>query len=221
LSSRWRAWRLVRLHRTARPSVAEHDRRLGADPFLLLGLDPAADPTDDEVRGAWRRVAAATHPDRADGGDPARFAAAAAAYTELRTPFGRGEARADRAGRARGSPHAVRQRRPLPPDIPGAAWDDRPTGRGGVSGWLRPAMFRRATASAKVRIGGGRPGRLALRVLTCAAVSGIAILAAWPRPAAPALVTGALTWLVLTARQDLAPARPTPDRGRSAKALRR
>src|SRR5262249_7487667 len=44
---------------------------------------------------AWRRIAAATHPDGADGGDPARVAAAAAAYTELRTRYGRGEACAD------------------------------------------------------------------------------------------------------------------------------
>ena len=66
-----------------------------ADPFGALGLRADADVTDDEVRAAWRRVAAATHPDRADGGDPERFAQAAAAYTELRTAFGRGEARAE------------------------------------------------------------------------------------------------------------------------------
>ncbi|HEX6934653.1 MAG TPA: hypothetical protein VF162_21100 [Streptosporangiaceae bacterium] len=72
-----------------------------ADPFAVLGLDRAAGLTDDDVRAAWRRVAAATHPDRADGGDPHRFATAAAAYTELRTSYGRGEARAtlDRAHR--------------------------------------------------------------------------------------------------------------------------
>ena len=28
------------------------------------------DLTDDDVRAAWRRIAAATHPDRDDGGDP-------------------------------------------------------------------------------------------------------------------------------------------------------
>ena len=64
------------------------------DPFAVMGLDRDADLTDDDVRAAWRRIAAATHPDRADGGDPGRFAAAAAAYTELRTGYGRGEARA-------------------------------------------------------------------------------------------------------------------------------
>ena len=67
------------------------------DPFALLGLPPRAGLTDDDVRAAWRRIAAATHPDREDGGDPARFGAAAAAYVLLRTSFGRGEALADLA----------------------------------------------------------------------------------------------------------------------------
>ena len=49
------------------------------DPFRELGLPPRADLSDDDVRAAWRRIAAATHPDRDDGGDPARFGAAAAA----------------------------------------------------------------------------------------------------------------------------------------------
>lgn len=65
------------------------------DPFAVLGLPARAGLTDDDVRAAWRRVAAATHPDREDGGDPARFGAAAAAYAMLRTSFGRGEALAD------------------------------------------------------------------------------------------------------------------------------
>src|SRR5450755_1944728 len=74
-----------------------------ADVFAVLGLAPRPDLTDDQVRAAWRRVAAATHPDREDGGDPQRFAVAAAAYTTLRTGFGRGAALADlAAGRAPG-----------------------------------------------------------------------------------------------------------------------
>ncbi|HEX9031881.1 MAG TPA: hypothetical protein VF834_08525, partial [Streptosporangiaceae bacterium] len=75
------------------------------------GLDPAADLTDDDVRAAWRRIAAATHPDRADGGDPARFAAAASAYTDLRTAYGRGEARASLSRDQRGTGGAVPARR--------------------------------------------------------------------------------------------------------------
>ena len=77
-------------------------------PFALLGLPAGPQVTDDDVRAAWRRLAAATHPDRDDGGDPDLFARAAAAYTALRTASGRGEARADLADRA--APHAA------PPD---------------------------------------------------------------------------------------------------------
>ena len=88
----------------------------GASPFAALGLAARADLTDDEVRSAWRRVAAATHPDRGDGGDPGRFAVAAAAYTVLRTRSGRGEALADLASP---SPSPARPRpgrpRPRPP----------------------------------------------------------------------------------------------------------
>jgi len=65
------------------------------DPFAALGLPARADLPDEEVRAAWKRIAAATHPDREDGGDAARYAAAAAAYDTLRTSFGRGETLAD------------------------------------------------------------------------------------------------------------------------------
>jgi hypothetical protein len=72
------------------------------DPFGILGLSPRPDLSDDDIRVAWRRIASATHPDRADGGDPGRFAEAAAAYTALRTASGRGEAYADLAARRAG-----------------------------------------------------------------------------------------------------------------------
>ena len=120
----------------------------GADPFSALGLPARADLTDDDVRSAWRRIAAATHPDRADGGDPGRFALAAAAYTMLQTRSGRGEALADlgssspRTGRPRpaqdrsGRPPA--QDRPaglprLPPGRPSRARLPSPASGGG--GW--------------------------------------------------------------------------------------
>jgi curved DNA-binding protein CbpA len=41
------------------------------DPFTALGLPVRPDLSDEQVRAAWRQVAAATHPDRPDGGDPA------------------------------------------------------------------------------------------------------------------------------------------------------
>src|SRR5579863_6661515 len=55
------------------------------------------------------------------------------------------------------------------------------------------------------RVRRGRPARLALRIAATAAVSAGVVVAAGTRPATPALITGALTWLVLTARHDLAP----------------
>jgi curved DNA-binding protein CbpA len=73
-----------------------------SDPFQVLGLSARPDLSDDEVRAAWRRIAAATHPDRPDGGDPARYAAAADAYSRLRGGWERGEAYADLTGRRTG-----------------------------------------------------------------------------------------------------------------------
>ena len=113
------------------------------DPFAALGLAASRDLTDDDVRAAWRRVAAATHPDRADGGDPAAFAAAASAYSDLRTRFGRNEALADLRTTAR---------RPRP----AARWAPR----------ARPALARSAPGrgvagadrSGRVGCGAGRTG---------------------------------------------------------------
>ena len=77
-----------------------------SDPFRVLGLPTHAGLSDDDVRAAWRRIAAATHPDREDGGDPARFGAAAAAYAALRTGYDRREALADLGPRTRAAPRA-------------------------------------------------------------------------------------------------------------------
>jgi curved DNA-binding protein CbpA len=83
-----------------------------AGPFAVLGLSARPDLSDDDIRAAWRRIASAVHPDRADGGDPARFAEAAAAYTVLRTVTGRREAHADLAAARRGGPGRIRRGRP-------------------------------------------------------------------------------------------------------------
>ena len=174
----------------------------GADPFAALGLPPRADLTDDDVRAAWRRIATATHPDRADGGDPGRFAVAAAAYTVLRTRSGRGEALADLASPspAPGRPRAPASRPRPRPDPPG-----RPDGatRPGALRTTWPGHLSAARLLSRVRR--GRPARLALRVLIAAALSAVAVAVAGSEPATPALITGALTWLLLTGRHDLAP----------------
>jgi curved DNA-binding protein CbpA len=93
-----------------------------SDPFRVLGLPPHAGLSDDDVRAVWRRIAAATHPDREDGGDPARFGAAAAAYAALRTGYDRREALADLGPRTR----------PAPRTRPSVRGRERPGRRPGV-----------------------------------------------------------------------------------------
>src|ERR1039457_5454226 len=152
------------------------------DLFAFLGLARRPDLTDDQVHAAWRRVAAATHPDREDGGDPQRFAVAAAAYTALRTRFGRGEAIADLAA--------------APATVAGTGWRFPVKPRFSL-------LHTRGAQRLLARVRHGRPRRLALRVLAAAAASAAAVAAAGFHPAAPALVTGAITWLASTARRDL------------------
>src|SRR5215475_110343 len=62
------------------------------NPFEILGLPVRRDLTDEQVDAAWRKIAVATHPDRADGGDLARYTQASAAFAELRTGWSRSEA---------------------------------------------------------------------------------------------------------------------------------
>jgi curved DNA-binding protein CbpA len=159
------------------------------NPFAALGLPARADLSDDDVRAAWRRLAAATHPDRADGGNPARFAAAAAAYTALRTRSGRGEALADLAAPAPPPRHG-QPAGPAPPAAePGAATAAVPSG------------------SLAARIRHGRPIRLLLRIAIAVVVSAGVAIVAGTQPATPALIVGVVTWLLLTGRHDLAPPR--------------
>ena len=148
-------------------------------PFEVLGLPASRQLTDDEVRSAWRRIAAATHPDRADGGDPVVYAQAAAAYTALRTTTDRGETLADlrgpAGGRVPGYPVTVR---------------NNPLGR------LLLAIV--------LLIRHGRPVRLTFRLLAVAATGALAVTAAGWQPASLAVLTGALTWFVRSSRADLA-----------------
>ena len=157
-------------------------------PFSVLGLPESRDVTDDDVRSAWRRVAAATHPDRPGGGDPERFAAASAAYTALRTRTGRGEMLA--ATMSRIAPPGRAPARDLAPAANAAA---------------RPAATAGLLTRAAARVMRGRPALLAARVLIVVAVGAVSAALVGLAPATPALITGAMTWLVLTARHDLAP----------------
>jgi hypothetical protein len=150
------------------------------DPFTVLGLPARPDLTGEQVSAAWRAIATATHPDREDGGDPARYAAASAARAALRTPWGRSEAYADLA-------------------TSGATLFVRITpARARVSPW-------RTVILVPARIRHGRPGRLVLRIVAAAVVAFLVTLTGAGTPAIAGLITGIGTWLVVTARGDLAP----------------
>jgi len=153
------------------------------NPFDALGLPATATLTDAGVRDAWRGIAAATHPDQAGGGDPAAYAAAAAAYAQLRTAWGRSEALADLAAQAR----------------PGA-WAREPDARPGVLA----ARWRTVTLL-PARIRHGRPGRLAVRTVVAVTAAVIAVAVTAGTPSAPATAVGCLLWWACTARGDLAP----------------
>jgi hypothetical protein len=150
------------------------------NPFTVLGLPPDPGLSDDQVRAAWRAVAARTHPDRDDGGNPAAYSAAAAAYAQLRTGWGRSEALADLAA----VPY-------VPPAEPAPAGPAASAGRALV---MLPARVRH-----------GRPLRLAARILIAAAVALLAVTLIPGNPAAPAVAAGAFLWLAFTVHGDLAP----------------
>ena len=174
------------------------------NPFDALGLPARPDLTDEQVRAAWRAIAAATHPDRADGGDLARYTQASAAYAELSTPWGRSEAYADLAEQRWPGGHQG-------PAGPGGGRDEPVTAPLPAVPAAEPrvgARPRHPLAAARdlpSRIRRGRPRRLLIRAAVAAALS-LAVLRLIPgTAAAPADITGLITWLVLTARRDLAP----------------
>ena len=154
------------------------------NPFETLGLPTRPDLDDEQVRAAWRAIAAATHPDRADGGDPAWYAQASAAYAQLNSGWGRSEAYADQVEAQNGGTI------PLPFFLPGPAPAPRT--------W-RPLRLL------PVRIIHGRPLRLVVRAAATALLC-LAVLWLIPgQPAAPADVAGLILFFALTARSDLAP----------------
>ena len=162
------------------------------DPYEALGLPARPDLDDETVRAAWRAIAAATHPDRPDGGDLARYTAASAAYAELRTPWGRSEAYADLMEQA--DLAAEPATGPLPA-VP--ADDPQP---GGL-----PRHPLAAVWEFPARIRHGRPRRLLLRAVIAAALSLVVLQLIPGTASAPADVGGLILWFGLTARRDLAP----------------
>lgn len=158
------------------------------DPFALLGLPARSDLTDEDVRAAWRRIAAVTHPDLDNGGDPARFSAAAAAYDTLRTAFGRGEALAD-LGR-RGNRPAAR--------VPARRGTHRAQRRGAVARLAAGARTSRYLGHARPAYPGWRSA--APRTAGAAAAVIAVAVAGWT-PATIALLVGAATWLLASHRR--------------------
>ena len=152
------------------------------NPFHVLGLPTDPDLTDEQVRGAWRAIAAATHPDRPDGGNPARYAQASASYDDLRSPWGRSEAYAD-----------VIEQLPLPPVLPPDPAPARPPFTIGTL-LLLPSRIRH-----------GRPLRMLIRAVVAALISLVILRLIPGTAAAPADITGMALWFALTARSDLAP----------------
>ena len=152
------------------------------NPFTALGLRADPDLTDEQVRAAWRTIAADTHPDRPDGGDVARYTAATNAYAQLRTAWGRSEAHADLTAGQQYAP------------APAPALLTAPST--GIIGTIRLIL---------ARIRYGRPVRLLLRAVAAAALSLLVLHLVPGQPSGPAVVTGLVTWFVLTAREDLAP----------------
>jgi hypothetical protein len=162
------------------------------NPFEALGLPAQPALTDEQVRAAWRAIAAATHPDRPDGGDLAVYTAASAAYAELRTPWARSEAYADLMERAeRGGEEPDTSPLPViggPEPAPAPPW--------------QPVL---ALVYLPSRIYRGRPLHLAIRGIIAAVLS-LAVLRLIPgSPAAPADVAGLALWFVLSGRRNLAP----------------
>ena len=142
----------------------------------LKGLQVTADGTGIVSHAGV--ALAATHPDRPDGGDPARYAAASAAYGQLRTAWGRSEAYADLASAA-------------PPYLPAPA-SSRPSPPG--------ARIAGALVLVPARIRHGRPWRMLLRAIVAAVLSLLVLHLIPGQPSGPAVVTGLITWFVLTAR---------------------
>jgi len=168
---------------------------VSTNPFDALGLPTRPDLTDEQVRAAWRAIATATHPDRADGGDVARYTAATAAYVTLRTAWGRSEAYADVAA-------AADDTSPLPAVRGAAVPEDAEVPVAGPG-----ELVAAYTWQLPARIRHGRPLRLLIRGFVAALLC-LGVLAVIPgQPAAPPLVAALITWFVVTGRSDLAPPR--------------
>jgi hypothetical protein len=174
------------------------------NPFAALGLPDWPDLEDETVDAAWQQIAAATHPDRPDGGNLARYTQAAAAYAEICCPWGRSEAFADLLEQA----WAEGRYDAYPGHYtPGREPDDDPLPSAGP--WqLPPPMWladpRGMFLTLPWRFRHGRPAGL---LFAAAFIAGTCLcaVAAFPGLPIPAAVAAGIGWFILAAREDLAP----------------
>jgi hypothetical protein len=171
-----------------------------SNPFAVLGLPERPDLDDQTVHAAWHAIARATHPDRPDGGDLAKYTQAGAAYQELRDAWGRSEAYADLVEQA----HREGRWDAYPDRFPGFEAGHPDADLPEISVLTTPPVWA-GLLQLPGRIVHGRPLRMLLRAAMAAGLS-LGILALIPgQPAAPALVAGLIAWFAVTARSDLAP----------------
>jgi hypothetical protein len=180
------------------------------NPFAVLGLPEWPDLDDETVDAAWRAIAAETHPDRADGGNLARYTQATAAYFELSSPWGRTEAFADllEAAWAQGRYDAYPGHYPpgYDPAIdgppPGSPWEIE-------LGPIPDAEIWHQVAQIPARFRHGHPVRLTVRAAVTAGLC-LAILTVFPGQLVAAWFAVALAgvFAIYAVREDMAP----PDR---------
>jgi curved DNA-binding protein CbpA len=170
------------------------------NPFEILGLPARRDLTTEQVDAAWRAIAVATHPDREDGGDLARYTQATAAFAELRVPWSRSEAWADQVEKAwaAGYDGLDEDGQPYTDPLPRVPFNPE-TGLPLVD----PLAI---LAQLPGRVRRGRPLRLALRAATTAVLALLAATLIPSQPVAPAAVLALIGWFIMSGRHDLAPA---------------
>jgi hypothetical protein len=176
------------------------------NPFAVLGLPEWPDLDDETVRAAWRAIAADTHPDRADGGDLARYTAATAAFAELNTPWGRTEAYADLLDQDRARAPYDQMDDDLLDDGPVVVFVP-------VTFVPQPVPLREIVHTAAAvpgRLRRGHPWRLLTRALVLAGAC-LGVLALFPAlPPGPVAAVAAVL-LIVSGREDLAPPAPLVD----------
>ncbi len=164
-----------------------------SEPFDATSDLPPADPglTDEQVRAAWRQIAAATHP------GPARRRRSVARYAAATGPSLRPVAHRVGPQRSLGRPCRPATARSAP-CLPLTAPSRSLPASTAIGEFGRWTPLAGVGAAARAAIRHGRPVRLALRAAIAAALALLVLHLIPGQPAAPAVVTGLITWFLLT-----------------------